>query len=234
MKRLIAFLVLAVALNSCEMGVVGNGNVQTQKRSVETFNRVELSGMFEVYIRQGETPALTLKTDENLLELIETEVRSEELEIRSTKSIRKAKELAVYITVRELESIEISGAASIITEGELRSAKLELQCSGACEANMDLKCDELNIDVSGAAELNLQGIAEQLDIRSSGACEINAFELKTLKTKVNISGAGEVDVYVSEDLRVDASGAAEVRYKGTPRNISQEASGASSVKPYTR
>ncbi|MGB0175833.1 MAG: head GIN domain-containing protein [Owenweeksia sp.] len=232
MKKIIAFFALAVLISSCEMGVSGNGKVKTEKRNVEKFNRIEVSGSFDVHIRQGETAGITIKADENLMELIETSVHNDELKIKSKKSIRRAKELALYITVRELEKIEASGACTIVTDGELRSAKLEIESSGACEANMDLRCDELKVNISGAGDLTFRGVAESFEVESSGACEISAFDLKTLRTRIDISGAGEVDVYVTEELKVDASGAAEVRYKGNPRNINQDASGASSVKPY--
>ena len=232
MKKFIALFVLAILFTSCQTGVKGNGRVKTEERTVDQFNRIDVSGSFDIHIRQGDTPGLTIKADDNLLELIETSVSGSELKVKPQKNISRAKELSLFITVRELEKVETSGACSIFTDGELRSANLEIECSGACEANMNLRCDDLSIDISGAGDLTFKGIAENLKIESSGACEVSAFELKTLRTSIQISGAGEVDVYVTEELKVDASGAAEVRYKGNPRNIDQDASGASSVKPY--
>ena len=47
--------------------------------------------------------------------------------------------------------------------------------------------------------------------------------------KVEISGAGDADVYASVKLYVRASGAGSVIYKGNP-GINQSISGAGSVK----
>tara|TARA_B100001123_G_C15164079_1_gene968651 strand:+ start:514 stop:1209 length:696 start_codon:yes stop_codon:yes gene_type:complete len=231
MKKILVLFALSAFLTSCEMGVQGNGQVKTEKRSVAQFNRIDVEGHYDVYLKQGEAPALTIKADENLLELIETDVQGGELRIESSKPIGKARELALYITVRELEKIQTSGAVTLITDNEIRSSSLEIESSGACEANMELRCDELRIEVSGAGDMKIRGVAENFEIESSGACEIDALELKTLRTRIEVSGAGEVSVYATEELDIDASGAAEIRYKGTPRNIKQEASGASSVKP---
>ena len=97
MKKSIQFLTIAfvaVLLTSCNMGmfnsVNGNGNVVTNDRtSQEDFTKIKVSSGLDLYITQGSNKEVILEADENLHDIIFTEVRDGELRIYSEKSIWK-------------------------------------------------------------------------------------------------------------------------------------------------
>ena len=68
-----------------------------------------------------------------------------------------------------------------------------------------------------------------MHLQSSGASEVMATDLKASKCWVDLSGAGEVDIWAVEELHIQVSGAGEVNYKGSPEKITQDISGAASV-----
>jgi hypothetical protein len=59
---------------------------------------------------------------------------------------------------------------------------------------------------------------------------MKAFELSTETFKVHASGSSDVSVTVMKELYVSASGASDVRYKGTGTVREVKTSGASSVQ----
>ena len=64
----------------------------------------------------------------------------------------------------------------------------------------------------------------------TGAGKAHCYELLSETTKVDISGAGDADVFASVKLDAQVSGAGSVTYKGGATNVAQQVSGAGSVK----
>ena len=76
----------------------------------------------------------------------------------------------------------------------------------------------------------MKGETRRFTLETSGAAKAMCYGLLSEETIVDISGAGEAQVYASQKLQVDVSGAGNVSYKGEVKNISQEVSGAGSVR----
>lgn len=232
MKAILSILLLAFSLSSCIIGVSGNGDVKEVERQIMAFNEVDVSGNLEIVLMQGE-PGLKVIADENLHELIETEVQGDRLIIRTTKNIRDYKKLEIYLSSAEFEKIEVSGAVSISSNGTLRGDDLELGSSGAADVKVSLDYDDLSCELSGASELELKGSSRTVSVRSSGASNLKLFDLEVRIMRLDLSGASEARINVSHELSVEASGASMIRYRGSPKITKTELSGASSINPET-
>ena len=78
--------------------------------------------------------------------------------------------------------------------------------------------------------LHLTGETKDFNVDGSGAQSIKCFELMAENAHVEMSGAGDAEVFASVKLDVHvASGASDVKYKGNA-TVSQNVSGAGSVK----
>tara|TARA_B100000809_G_C15109774_1_gene520132 strand:+ start:583 stop:1284 length:702 start_codon:yes stop_codon:yes gene_type:complete len=227
-KRIFLGLVIALTLNSCIDSIDGNGNVVKEKRTISSFNRIDISGGYEVLVNQGADELLEIEADENLLELIETEVRNNTLFISSTHPIGGSESLKLYITTVKLVDIDVSGAIELSNKGTFKSENLNIDVSGAADIDLDVNVENLTMDMSGASETTLTGEADNFEIKLSGAGELEAEKLKTRNTSIDISGAGSATVFAKKTLDISVSGAASVKYKGSPK-VTQNISGASSV-----
>jgi hypothetical protein len=211
------------------IGVNGNGNVKSEVRDVGSFDQLSVGGAFDVYLTQGDSESVRVEADENLLPLVETIVRNGRLVVRSRENIGEAKELNVYITFKNLTEIEASGACEIEGKGQLTFGALTLNGSGASEVDLTLTANRIEGEYSGASEVDLEGSADVCDFRLSGASELDAQELVVGQMSIDLSGASEAAVQVTQKLKVDASGASSVVYTGDPA-VDQHTSGASSVR----
>jgi hypothetical protein len=164
------------------------------------------------------------------MNLIRTEVRGNTLMIDNKKPISHSKSLKVFITFTELKTIDLSGAVNIESQGKLTIPELAISGSGASDAKLDMDVQRLGIDCSGGSKLKLTGSAKDVDVDVSGAVDLFAFDFPAENYKLSISGAGKAEINVSKNLKVDISGAASVRYKGTPTGMYQDISGAGSIK----
>lgn len=228
-KRIFLGIVVAITLNSCINTIDGNGDVKNEKRAVSSYDKIDISGSFEIILNQGDQEKVELEADKNLLELIETKVKNNTLYISSKKPIGNAKSLKIYITAVNVDDIDASGAIKLSNKGTYKTENLEIDISGAADVNLNLDVENLSMELSGASESTLVGNATNFEIEISGAGELQAKKLKTRNTNIDISGAGNAIVYAKKTLNVEVSGAGSVQYKGDPK-IEKDISGAGSIK----
>lgn len=210
--------------------IKGNGHIQQTERDLSDFERVKISGNFEVILKQGNHHEVEIEADDNLHALILTEIENNTLYVSSENRLKGSDDITITITAPEYRRIRISGTVDLETEGLIESEELEVDLSGAGEANMHIEAEDLRVNMSGAGALDLDGEAERARYNISGAGQIEAFNLETETLEVEMSGAADAEVYASESLSVHVSGAGSIRYRGNPSHVSRRVSGAASIR----
>lgn len=225
---ILAFAFTLAAMPAMAQKIKGNGNIQTQDRKVSGFTGLDVSGGFEVHVTLGNNEGVRIEADENLLENIKTDVKGGVLHIYNEESISSKKTMKAYVTLRELNSLDISGGVKVIGNSTFKSADFKMDLSGASNVKLKLDTNKLTAEMSGASKVALDGRADQLILDMSGASDVDAENLEAKKVRVDASGASKVKVFAKESLDIDASGASLVRYKGSP-SISSETSGGTRI-----
>jgi hypothetical protein len=230
--KLINLLILGILLTTaCGVSYIrGSGNVVTEEREVSGFNKINMSGYGEVIITQGDEESLTIETDDNLMQYIQTEVRNNTLFLTITdKTIPDPSGSITYnLTVIDLESIELSGAGSFDIKA-LDTPGLEIVFSGAGNINLDsLSADELSVQLNGAGNINIAGEVGKQDVGISGAGKYSAPDLQSSQADVLIEGLGQVEIWATDALTVKIEGAGSVDYYGSP-SVSQDIEGGGSI-----
>ena len=213
-------------------GIKGDGNVIKQERSISSFDGIDVGGAFKVFLTQGETEKLVIEADENLMDIIETEVRGSTLKIKTSDDINGSTKLNIYITFKDLKKLDVSGACDLIGENKFKLGDLDLDCSGASEMELKLSAGNITLDCSGASSAELFGSAQSVDLDLSGASKLDAIDLEVAVYNADVSGASGGKIFVTEELSVEVSGAAHLKYKGEPRIMEHDVSGAGSLKKY--
>ena len=211
-------------------GVYGDGNVLKETRKVSSFDRIEVSGAFDVILKQGTTEEVVVEADANLLPVIRTVVEGNTLIIETRKPVHHVTTMKVFITVKDLKHIEVSGAVNIQTDGRITEPELSIEASGASDSKLDIAVTKLRLECSGASKMKFTGTAGDVNMELSGAADIFAFELPAESYEIGISGAGNAQINVSRKIHAEISGAGSVKYKGSPTEVDQSVSGAGSIK----
>ena len=212
-------ILLAVAVSACDtvFSVEGNGNIVKVQRDINSVDQLKVSGGFSVVLSQSESESLWVEADENLMDFIVTRVNSGVLEISSKESIKGSRDIVIYLTVKDLSEIDLSGAVDIKSEQELNFDEISISGSGASTLNLTLVTETITTDLSGANDVTLNGRAKNFIARLSGASDLNAFSFQVNNLNIKVTGAGDARVSVSETLRVSISGAGSVTYQGNPQ-----------------
>jgi hypothetical protein len=172
----------------------GSGNIITEKREVSEFNKVHLKGSGNVVLTQGEQQSLQIKTDDNIMPLIETTVSGEKLTISHGNHHLRPTSFEVYITLENIEGVGISGSGDIIGKGRFVTDTLYAEISGSGDMDLEVETGLLETKISGSGSIHLSGKAEDYTVSISGSGKINAFDVDAkgrpqINTKISGSGS---------------------------------------------
>jgi hypothetical protein len=212
------------------VGVVrGSGNMVEEERQVSGFTGVALGGIGDLTIEVGEEETLRIEAEDNLLGYIETEVRDGTLRVqtRDKVNLKPKRSIHFYLTVKELNTIVLSGLGDIEVPG-LETGRFAVRISGMGDVKVgELNADRLDGIISGMGDLEIAGgQVEAQDIIISGAGEYRAGDVRSDKVEITTSGVGNATVWATETLDVLIGGSGSVNYYGTPRiDFSRSGSG---------
>jgi hypothetical protein len=227
---------LPVVMSACHniLGkrVRGNGNIKTEDRSVSDFKNVEVDGAAKVLVSQSDHSSVKIEGDENLLGYMEVSQQGDRVYIRERHGYHLVPtgDIKVYVSTKVYNQIKVSGAVDIIGQSKISNPEdLALSVSGAGDIKMDVDAPRLTADVSGSGSVDLKGQTKDVDLDLTGAGHAHCYDLLAENTKVDISGAGDAEVFASVKLDATVSGAGNVNYKGNATTVNQHVSGAGSV-----
>jgi hypothetical protein len=228
---LISIVILSTVSCKWSVGLVrGSGDIVTEERDVSDFHRVNLSGIGDLIISQGDEESLTIEADDNIIQLIETDVSGGELTIQFKRGYSFVPNTSIkfYLMVKELDKISLSGAGKTICDN-FEAEELEFDISGAGDIDFDISAADTKVYLSGAGDISLSGEVDRQKIRLSGVGNYNGKDLESRICDITVSGAGSATVNVSEELDVNISGVGNVNYTGSPR-VEQEISGLGRIR----
>jgi hypothetical protein len=206
--------------------------ILSEQREVTNFHSIALEGAGKMTYRPGTEESLTIEADARVIPHILTEVHDGRLIIRREPSWRPdlpgySSTIRYWVTVKQLDGIEISGAAAV-TGFPMSADRFQLTVTGAADVQLDLSVTELESQLSGASRVALTGTSSQQTVSVTGAGHYEAADFPSQRCWVNVSGAGSVSVHALEALSVSISGSATVSYRGNP-TVQQRISGVGRI-----
>jgi hypothetical protein len=210
--------------------ISGNGNVVSEIRDLDNFTSISISGGLEGFITMGENFSVEVIADENLQEIIKTEVRGTRLVIKASRNIRRADSKEIHISLPEISGLNVSAAARLQSENLIDVDELHADVSSAGRLTLIINSNLLDMNISSAGDATLEGRTENLKATVSSAGDLDASDLEAVKAKVNVSSAGKASLMVSGELDANASSAGSISYKGNPIEKSTITSSAGSIR----
>lgn len=216
-------LVVVLLCTACGLQVInGSGQISSETRTVSDFTAVDFSGFGELTLVQGDTEALTIETDDNLLPYLKTTVSRGTLSIGFDDGIwfpilRPTRSIRYTLTVKTLTTLDLSGAGTV-EAAALTADHLTLAESGAGQITIDqLTANDVTVTMSGAGTVELAGQVTKQTVEMSGLGNYQAGDLASETARITLSGAGAATVWVSEQLDAEMSGAGSISYYGSPQ-----------------
>ncbi|QQL48346.1 head GIN domain-containing protein [Mucilaginibacter ginkgonis] len=217
--------------SSCHVGCIkGSGNANTETRKTGNFTKIDIEGAFKVTLKQDSSASLTVTADDNIQKYIHTTIDGERLRIYSRKNLCSKTPTTLVVGVKNLSSIKGSGAVELYTDSVLNVQDLTLGFAGATKANLNIHAANVKTEGSGSTELTLRGQANSHAIEFTGSGHLSAFDFVTGNYDIHTTGAGDLEINVLHSLKTNTTGAASIKYKGSPSTIENSKTGAADLK----
>jgi hypothetical protein len=216
--------------------IKGNGNTITQTRQTANYDKVSVSGSFDVQLVRGEEGEITLKGEENLLEHIEVYVKNNVLILKVKDNINLSsswnKTITIEVPVIEITGVKLSGSGDISTQTTLKATDFNAAVSGSGDISLAIEATNLYVQISGSGDINLSGSADDLTVKVSGSGDVNAYDVAAQDATVTVSGSADVSLTVKGTLNAKVSGSGDIQYKGNPKKVVSKVSGSGDVNGY--
>ena len=216
LARLAIAALLSLFASSCMMdmnfgnGKTGNGEIVEESRDVkEDFDIVSASEGIDVFVTQGSDFNISVEADENIIDLIGTDIKDGRLKIHAIENIGRATK-NVYVTLPKVTALESSSGADL---------------------HVEVVAGEVSADASSGADIKVSGQADVLYADASSGSDIKAQDLIVKRCNADASSGADISVNVSESLVADASSGADIRYTGEA-SVETKKSVSGSVRKY--
>ncbi len=237
LARIAIAALLALFSSSCAFdisfgeGKRGNGQVVEESREVsEEFTMVYASEGLDVFVTQGDEFSINVEADENIIDLIGTDIRDGRLKIHAIENIGRATK-SIYVSLPEVEALETSSGADLIAQTTIRADKIELEASSGSDLEVEVDARTVVAETSSGADIKVSGRTDMLQADASSGSDIKARGLLAKKCTADASSGADISVNVSESLIADASSGADISYTGDA-TVQKKKSVSGSVHKY--
>lgn len=238
MKKLASLLLVVTFAFSCtaQWGkrIKGNGNMTTIERSTGDYDRIGVSGFFDVDLVSGKEGELTLKGESNLLDHIVTEVKNGQLNIKVEKGFNLRPSswkdgIHITVPVQSINGVALSGSGDIVGKTKIVTDDFKASMSGSGDITLDIDAETVSTSMSGSGDIRLSGKTNNFDATISGSGDIAAFDLEADNVDATVSGSANIEVTANKMLKARVSGSGDIDYKGNPEKVDTKASGSGEI-----
>ncbi len=230
-KATLLFLIL-ITTTSCmvsSFGIKGNGNVISEDRKISAdFNEIKVSQGIQVYLTQGNKTNLNVETDENIMDLLVTEVEGNTLKIYFDKNVSKATR-KVYLTTKEINSVNTSSGASVDGENTINTTTIALKSSSGSSIELAINADNIESTTSSGSNIKISGESSSITANASSGSTLNAYKLLAKNATASVSSGANLSIYANDNITVKASSGGNIKYFGNPKDVKISKSSGGSI-----
>lgn len=189
------------------------------------FESIELSGIFNVRIEQGEDYSVEIQGSSRQQEHYDIFTENKTLVIDYDNDnesffwkndLFEDDKITINITMPHLRELDVSGAGKLRFRG-FRENDVEIKLTGAVIADGKLEVTSLDVDITGASFLDLEGSGSFMEASITGASGLRAYDYEVDRAIVEANGASSAKVTANETLEISAGFASNVSHRGNAR-----------------
>ena len=193
MKKII---IIALLINTSIFAQVkGNKEIETRRFSIENLENLHISLYAKITIDQSLKEGMTITTDTNLFDKIETQVIDGKLDLNQKEWIQPSKKIIITISASNLKRIEKGTHKTLIIK------------------NLDI--EYLNL-MALLGKIKVSGKVEQLNLGIENGT-IDASKTIAENARVNIWGYGNAKVFVENEIYSTIKNEGKLELVNTPK-----------------
>ena len=233
-QKILTLLLITTLFSSCAVDmfnrVNGNRNVVTEDRSTkEDFTKIKVSTGLELYISQGSKNKITVEADENLQDIIITEVKDGVLKIYSEKNIWRSKARKVYVTIKNLDAIAATSGSDVYTNERLKVNDLNISATSGADITISVDANTVETSATSGSDIEISGVSNNHISKATSGASIDAYQLRSRNVTAKVTSGADINVYASESIVAKATSGGGIDFKGSPKKVDKKTSSRGSV-----
>ncbi len=233
-KPTFGFLLAVLTLFSCTANNSSNesDNRITDDRDLEEVKHLKVSGIFNLYLSQGDKPSIRIDGDEDQVRQFKTVQNGDFLELKFDEinsGVFSDTRPDVYLTLSQLNQLEFDGVGNFKTEGPFKVEEIKLVGDGVGNILLQFEATKIDAQFNMMGNITLEGSAGEINLSNEGIGNIDASKLLVQTMTLTSSGIGRVAVHCTGDLSITVNGIGAVSYTGNPNVIKEEINGIGKV-----
>jgi hypothetical protein len=192
--------------------IVGSGRIVTESRSCGTFTGIQVTNFAKVFITQDTVESLRIESDDNIIGSVQTTLNGAILVVGLRDGSYGHVTVNVYASMKNIKFLESIGTADF-------------------SAVNSIQTDSLICKITGTGNVTLAGKTNYEKVQITGSGNIQNSNLLSSFCTITISGTGNVQVHVTQQLDATIAGTGNITYDGNPALIHQSITGVGVVRP---
>lgn len=196
--------------------IEGSGNIVTRDFTVQSFDELDISGVFHVMLTQGGKEEVKIEADDNLQPLFEVKNEGSSLRISMKKDVNfnSKKKLKVYVTFKKLKSMDLKTVGDVSSDQNMSFDDLKLHNKSVGNVDLKLTAQNLSVDNKSVGNMKLNGKADNVTIKNKSVGQIHAASFVVQKMDIDNNGVGNAEVNAEKELKVKDNMMGKVTNKG--------------------
>ena len=180
MHKKISILLVALLVTSFSFGqkkekIKGSKIVTVAVKELNSFENIEVSDNFEVFLVKGTKPSIEIEADDNLHEIINFEVTGNTLKINTVKEPFSYKKFAVRINYsNDLQLITARNEVEIKALADIELEKITIKNYNNSKSFLNVKSNYFALILDDKAEAEINVKAESTSLELSKNSELKA------------------------------------------------------------
>ena len=211
--------------------IKGNGILKTEHRSLKNYDKITVSGPFNVALVYGEEGDISIKMEENLLEYLVTEVKGDKLIIRWKKKVNISTRRGIHIIVpfKDINTIILTGSGDVICKDLIKTNNFNTLLTGSGDIIANIEADSIKAKVTGSGNIELLGESHSLDVLVTGSGGFQSYKMIAETANTRVTGSGDIGLFVSQDITAKVFGSGDIVYRGHPKNQDTKVFGSGDI-----
>jgi hypothetical protein len=196
--------------------IEGSGNIITKTVNIQSFDQIDVSGVFSLKLSQGSKEEVKIEADDNLQDLFEVSNDGSKLTIKMKKesNFNSKKGLKVYITFKKLKSMDLKTVGNVSSEESLSFDDVKIGNKSVGSVDLKLTAQSLDLNNKSVGNVKLDGKAESAIIKNNSVGSIQAGSFVVQKMDIDNKGIGSAEVNAQKEIKVSDSFLGKVSNKG--------------------
>jgi hypothetical protein len=201
-------------------GVNGNGEVTSVTRSIsQDFNEIKVSEGLDLYLTQSNAIALSIEADQNLHDLIITEVENNILRIYTSEKIGNSKAKKIYLNFKDITVINATSGSDVYATNTIKVDELQLNATSGADITLTVNTQKLECNATSGSDISLNGTTDAFFAQATSGSDIKASDLMAKTSHVKATSGADISVNSSKELTAMATSGGDVKYSGNPDKI---------------